>query len=251
MHWVLLVFALLAAVFSGLLLWWRVRSGRELALMATTETSKASEVAGKAPGTLVELKGTIECDAPVRGEFSGIECVYYRAMVEREVERQTRDSQGRSQTERSYITDSDKKIFAPARLADASGTVPLDFDGAEVEAEQTHRRTESSAIGLVGSLLNVSGTVRGYRYTEWAIKARTPLYVLGTALPGGKVGKTMEGSKTRNPFIISNKSEEQRTKSLGRTRLWTLVGAIALGLVAVTLLYFTVVNWGVAPTPRA
>jgi hypothetical protein len=244
----LLFFTLLAGVVAGLLLWWRGRVGREIGLMAATETSKASEVAGKAPGTLVELKGTVRCDTPVRGEFSGVECVYYRAMVEREVERQTRDSNGQSRRERSYITDSDKKIFAPARLEDASGAVVLDFEGAEVEAEQTHRRTEASGIGLVGSLLNVSGTVIGYRYTEWAIKPETPLYVLGTALPGGKVGKTMEGAKPTNPFIISNKSEEERTKSLASTRLWTLVGAIVLALVAATLLYFTAVNWGVAPT---
>lgn len=249
MHWVLLVFTLIAAVAAGLLLWWRAKVGRELALMAATETSKAGEIAGKVPGTLVELKGTVRTDAPLKGEFSGVECVWYRVMVEREVERTTRDSNGRSRRERSYITDSDKKLFAPARLEDASGAIALDFEGAEVEGEQTHRRAEASGIGIVGSLLNVSGTVIGYRYTEWAIKPGTPLYVLGTALPGGKVGKASDG-KSKNPFIISNKSEEERARSLTRTRLWTLIGAIALALVALTLLYFTATNWGVAPAPR-
>ena len=86
---------------------------------------------------------------------------------------------------------------------------------------------------MVGALLNVSGTTLGHRYTEWIIPPATPVYILGSVLPAGGVG----ASPTKaNPFIISYKSEEERTKSLTSTRLWLLVGLVACFLLAVAFL---------------
>ena len=86
------------------------------------------------PGSIVELKGTLSTDAPLKGEFSERDCVYYRALVEREVERVNRDSDGTSRTERVFETVTSTERHAPCRLEDASGSVAIDFTGAKVEA---------------------------------------------------------------------------------------------------------------------
>src|SRR5262249_59512958 len=99
-------------------------------------------------------------------EFSGRECVYYRSLVEREVERLERDSDGRSHTERVFETVTSSERHGPCRLADGSGSIALDLTGAKVEAIESHKRYESGgALSMVGAILNVSGITIGPRYT--------------------------------------------------------------------------------------
>jgi len=236
------VFAILAAVaaIAGVgLLWWRSRVGRELGLMAATATANARDVAGMAAGRPVVLKGKLSTDAPLKGEFSERDCVYYRALVEREVERVERDRDGTSRTERVFETVSSTEEHAPCRLEDASGAVAIDFAGAKVEAIQSHQHYEAGgALAVVGAVLNVSGTVLGHRYTEWIIPPAIPVYVLATVLAGGTVGASPNRA---NPFVISHKSEEERMRSLASTRLWVMVGAVVCFALAVGLL-----AWGSA-----
>src|SRR4029078_12175719 len=133
------------------LVWQWLKAGRELGLMRSTETSKASDVSGKPQGALVELKGTLRSDAPLKGEFSGTECVYYRALVEREVERTRWDSDGRMRSERVFETESENIRFAPCLLEDTSGTIALDFTGAKVEGTQSHQRFERESGATVAA----------------------------------------------------------------------------------------------------
>jgi hypothetical protein len=236
MNLVLLILAAVAALAGGGLLFWRSRVGRELGFMAATASVNARDAAGMTPGSAVVLKGKLVSDAPLKGEFSGRDCVYYRALVEREVERIERDSDGTSRTERSFETVSSTEEHAPCRLEDASGAVAVDFTGAKVEAIQSHQRYESGgALAMVGAILNVDGTILGHRYTEWIIPPATQAYILATVLGGGTVG----ASPTRaNPFVISHKSEEERTRSLASTRLWVTVAAVACFVLAAVLLAF-------------
>jgi hypothetical protein len=242
MNTVLLVIAAVAVVVVGALLWWRARVGRELALMQATETSKAAEVAGKAQGTPVELKGVFRARALLKGEFSGSDCVYYRALVEREVQRVGRDANGRRTTERSYETVSSTERHTPCVLEDASGTAPVDFEGAKVEGIRSHQRYESGGVmgavvgSVIGSLLPGGDATLGHRYTEWIIPAGVPVYVLGSVIANGAVG----ASPTKaNPFIISHKSEEERERSLGWTRLWLVAGALVAFVIAAALVYWS------------
>ncbi len=90
MNLVLGICAAVAALVGLGLLWWRSRVGREIALMASLETSGAGSVAAIAPGTLVEVKGTLRVRVPLKAEFSGQPCAYYKSEIEREAGRRTR-----------------------------------------------------------------------------------------------------------------------------------------------------------------
>lgn len=226
------IFAGVAAVGGSGLWWWRTRVSKELALMRATETSTAAEVPGKGAGTLVELKGALRCQAPLTSEFAQQACVYYRAMTEREYEEVSRDSEGRTKTERRYQTMQDNIRHAPCMIEDATGSVRLSFEGAKVEAVEVVKRYEAGGMAsLVGSLLNVGGSTLGYRYTEWLLAPDVNAYVLGTVQADGSIG-----ASKKSPFIISHKSEEERVKDLGSTQMWLLVAAVVCALLAVALL---------------
>jgi hypothetical protein len=66
---ILLLFAVIFLVVGGVLLYFRNRTKQKSALMSQTETSSASEVSGLAPGTLVEVKGTLRCKEPLRARW--------------------------------------------------------------------------------------------------------------------------------------------------------------------------------------
>jgi len=163
-------------------------------------------------------------------------------LVEREYERESRDSDGKRETQREFETVSSNESFAPCSLEDASGSVAIDFAGAKVEALQVHQSYEPAGAGsLVGSLLGVGGTTLGQRYTEWIIPAGVPVYVLGSVLASGAVGASPSKA---DPFVISHKSKEERTRSLGWTRLWLVVGAVACFALAVALVVWSVQSPG-------
>jgi hypothetical protein len=87
-------------------------------------------------------------------------------------------------------------------------------------------------IAAVAALAGAGLLTLGHRYTEWIIPPAIPVYVLGTVLAGGTVG----ASPTKaHPFVISYKSEEERTGSLTSTRRWVLIGAIACLVLAAGL----------------
>jgi hypothetical protein len=237
----LILFVLAAvAVAIAVALWiWRSRVGNELLLMASTETSRTADVAAKPVGSVVELKGKLHGEAPLMSEFAKVSCLYYRALTEREVEHSSRNSKGQMERRRSYETITDVVRFAPVMVDDGSGRAVVNLEGAKVEGKQVHQRRETEGIDLasvVGSLIGASGRTIAHRFTEWVIEPDAPIYVLGTALGGGVVGKAPDGGK-KQPFIVSVKSEEARTKSLRWTRIWLLVGAAVALVVAIALAY--------------
>src|ERR671927_570796 len=81
---ILLVFAVIFLIAGGVLLYFRDRTKQKSALMSQTETSNASDVAGIAPGTLVEVKGTLRCEEPLTSEMAERTCAYYSSTVTRE-----------------------------------------------------------------------------------------------------------------------------------------------------------------------
>jgi E3 Ubiquitin ligase len=215
-------------------LWYRAKVGRELALIASTPPSRAGDIAATAPGTLVEVAGPLRCDALLSGEFSQQKCIYYRALVEREIEYYERDSQGRRERRTRRETVQENVKFSPCVLDDGSGRVPIHFEGAEVEGVQTHNKYESSGsvASLVGSVLGAGGGEIGRYYTETSIPPDVPVFILGTVQADHSIGAA---PSKKTPFVITHKSKEERTKSLASTRMWMLIIAVVCFAISIGL----------------
>ena len=238
MNLVLGICAAVAALIGLGLLWWRSRVGREIALMASLETSGASSVAAIAPGTLVEVKGTLRVRAPLKAEFSGQPVAYHKSEITREETYYERDSNGRDQRKTRTTTVYTNMKYGQCLVEDASGKVGIDFDGADVEAVQVVNEPTAppgGGGGVIGGVLSaLSNTNSSYRRKESILAPDIAVYVLGEVLPGGLIGKPLSGSKNKT-FVISHKSEEERTKSLTSTTRWLMVIGIILLVVAVVL----------------
>lgn len=239
MSLVLGICAAVAAVVGTGLLWWRSRVGKEIALMASLETSGAGSVAQLSPGTATEVKGTLRVRSPLMAEFSQKPCAYFRCEIEREEVYYERDSQGRDQRKTRTTTVYSNVKYGQCLIEDESGRVGIDFDGATVEAIETINEPtaapSTSGSGLIGGVLSaLSNSNATFRRKESILPADIPLYVLGEVQHGGLIGKPANGSKSKT-FVISHKSEEERTKSLTSTARWLLVIAILLFVLAVGL----------------
>jgi hypothetical protein len=238
MNLVLGICAAVAALVGLGLVWWRSRVSRELALMASLETSGAGSVAALAPGTVVEVKGTLRVRVPLAAEFSRQPAAYYKSEIEREETYYERNSDGREERKTRTSTVYTNMKYGQCLVEDQSGRVGIDFDGADVEAVQVVNEPTAppaSGGGLIGGVLSAltSGNDR-YTRKESILSPDIPIYVLGEVRDGGLIGKPVAGSKNKT-FVISHKSEEERTKSLTSTTRWLLVIAILCFALAIGL----------------
>ncbi len=223
-------------VAAGGLLIYRRRQLRKTELMRQVETSGARAVSGAAPGTLVELKGTLRCDEPLTSEMAEQTCAYYLSQVIREYEETERDSDGDLTTRRRSEVVASNERFAPFVVEDETGTVGVRGEGAEVDALTVMDRFErdtggGSSIMLGGLTVNLGGGERtiGYRYEESILKEDSPVYVLGVVQEDGEIGAPLEGDKDRR-FLISYRSEEQLEKKYRSDAFWLALIAVGLFL---------------------
>src|SRR3954471_8185999 len=152
MNLVLGICAAVAALVAVGLLWWRSRVRQEIALMASLETSGAGSIGQLAPGTMVEVKGTLRVRSPLVAEFSQRPCAYFKSEIEREEVYYERDSQGRDQRKTRTTTVYSNMKYGQCLIKDATGRVGIDFDGANVEAIQTVKEpiaAPTSGSGIV------------------------------------------------------------------------------------------------------
>ena len=239
MNLVLGICAAVAALVGAGLLWWRSRVGKEIALMASLETSGAGSVARLAPGTAVEVKGTLRVRVPLIAEFSQQPAAYYKSEIEREDIYYERDSQGREERKTRTTTVYSNMKYGQCLVEDQTGKVGIDFDGAEVEAGQVVNEPTAppsgGSSGLIGGMLSaLSNTNARFTRKENLLAPDIPVYVLGEVRAGGLIGKPAEGSNNKT-FVITHKSEEERTKSLTSTTRWLLVIAVILFVLAIGL----------------
>jgi hypothetical protein len=240
---ILLLFAVIFLVAGGALLYFRGKTKQKAALMGQTETSNAADVSGLAPGTLVEVKGTLRCEEPLVSEMANERCAYYSSKVIREyLERDYDDDDHDAGSDRRSEVVAQNEQFAPFTVEDPTGGVPVNAEGAEVDAKQVVNRferntgSEGPSISLGGATINLGGGERtiGYRYTESILAVDAPVYVLGTVQEDGGIGGPSGDEGQR--FLISHRSEEALGQSLGKTVLWLGVGGTAALVVGVVLL---------------
>ena len=240
---ILLLFAVIFLVAGGVLLYFRNKNKQKAALMGQTETSNAVDVAGLSPGTLVEVKGTLRCESPLTSEMASERCAYYASRVTREyLERDYEDDDDVGSDRRSEVIAHNEQ-FAPFFVEDASGTVAVNAEGAEMDARQVVDRferntgSEGPSISLGGTTIHLGGGERtiGYRYSESIMPVDAPVYVLGAVQHDGRIGAPESGSKEHR-FVVSHRSEEALGQSLGKTVLWLGIGGIGAVVLGVVLL---------------
>ena len=238
---ILLLFAVIFLVAGIALLYFRNKNKQKAALMGQTQTSSASDVSGLAPGTLVEVTGTLRCEEPLSSEMAGEKCAYYSSKVIREYMERDYDDDDVGSDRRSEVVAHNEQ-FAPFVVEDSTGTVAVNAEGAEMDAKQVVNRferntgSEGPSISLGGTTIHLGGGERtlGYRYTETILPVDAPVYVLGTVQQGGGIGTPSCDEDHR--FVVSHRSEEALGQSLGKTVLWLGVGGIASIAVGVVLL---------------
>jgi len=241
---VLGIIAAVAAVVGTGLLWWRRSVGGEIALMASTPTSPAGEVAKLAPGTLIEVKGTLRVREPLTAEFSKKPAAYFKSEIEREETYWERDSQGREERRTRTTTIYTNMKYGACLIQDDSGRVGIDFDGANVEGvEVVNEPTSAPNTGgsgiVAGALSFLANSNATFRRKESILAPDIPVFVLGEVQPGGLIGKPAAGSKNKI-FVISHKSEEERVKSLTSTARWILAFAILAFAIAAGMLVWSI-----------
>lgn len=231
---ILVVVAVVIAALGLGCLYWRRSMDAETALMAAIETSRAADIAGIAPGTLVEVKGTIRCDAPLTAEFTQSSCVHVRSLIERREVR--RDDKQQQQTH--YIPESDVTNSIPFEVEDESGCVRVDPTGAKIEARSVLTEMRST---VADDVITLTGTLTGggsnaHRYSEWMLPLDNFVYVLGTVQPDGSIGAAPPNAERRN-FLVTYETEEERAASSHKWSQALLWIALALFVGALVVFY--------------
>jgi len=115
-------------------------------------------------------------------------------------------------------------------------------EGAEMDARQVVNRFDRNVgnegtFSLGGMTVNLGGGERtiGYRYTESILPIDEQVYVLGTVQEGSTIGAPPSDAMDHR-FVVSHRSEEAHTQSLGKTALWLGVGGVASLVLGVVLL---------------
>lgn len=187
----------------------------------------ADEIGPGGFNQLAEVKGTVECEAPLTAELSEQPCVWYSmSVVERyEEQYQERDAEGRVRTgtRTGTATVASNTQSVSFSLRDASGTIGITPNGAAIDGRKIVDRYEpatgtSDTLQLGAFRFSPSArsgrNVLGYQYSEQIIPLDARIYVIGEATDrDGKlaVGKPVDGEK---PFIISMRSEEEVTRGM-------------------------------------
>ncbi len=244
------VVPVLAAAALGLL-WYGLRALKRKRLIENIPTSK---VEGVCLG-LTELKGKAERTEPLTSYLAECACVYYRFSVEehwRRTETYT-DSEGKTRTRTrsgwtSVRSGEQRVVF---RLEDETGSIRIVPERAQIDADRVFARTCSRFDPLYyqkGPPFSVPHSTGRRRFTEYAIRLHTPIYVLGTArLRDDAVAPEIAYDRDDPMFLISTKSEQQLTRGYAwKSGLSLLFGTAAA---VATPLALPVTGWLLEPPP--
>jgi len=230
---------LIALAIAIFFLWYAFQERRELRLMKSVKMSRAADVAALAPGTLVEVQGTLRCATPLRAEFSGKPSAYFRAETIKSETWYESDSDGKKQQKNSETKLHSNVQFAPCEVEDDSGRVALDLTGAAIDEAEVLRELVDGEVkalsGLVGAVVGIGRDNTTVTRVEHNLGFDIPIYVLGEVQPGGRIGAPAKGSATK-AFIVSLKSEEERSRHVAEMSQFGMqVGSVSL---AISILLF-------------
>lgn len=200
---------------------------------------------------MVKLSAKAESDRPLRGEFSGMDCVYFESEVIHKYKRlvESKDSDGK--VVRNWETDTevvaDTKQGDEFKLNDNSGVVNINIQGAEITTNEVVDNFQpSSGSGTTsfsfGSFLSRSDSdfkTLGYNEIERNIGVGTSLFIIGEI--NDRNGRLMisKPADDDNPFIVSVKTEASILKGLKGNASLSLYAGISAAVIGVGLLVYS------------
>jgi E3 Ubiquitin ligase len=173
---------------------------------------------------VVEVVGTIECDAPLTSPVGSKPCVSYTYTLTREYEEDVTetDAQGKqtSSVQKKSETLQSETKQVEFWVRDATGRVRVVPDGAEVDLSESNERFES-AYAAGGKTRTI-----GRRHRETLLPVGVQVFILGTA-----VDRAGSPAITKSPkegkFLISRKSERELTQdAAGSAKGYTIATAV-------------------------
>lgn len=264
----MVIFGVILLLVAGGLFYGKMSSQKKLGDMAYTDTSEVStlllqckgvadDIGGGSFSEYCEIKGTATLGQPLKAEFSGTDCVYYKTEVIREWEEEVFEEdhetgeQIRKMERKSEVMSTN--LQAPDFwLDDGSGKMKIRPTGAKIDAMKSFDNFEPHNSGSVqfsdGNMTwgNFSFSIGqpqsqanliGYRFREWSIPLGQSLYVIGQASDeSGELLLTKP--KEKKSFVISTKSEEELIQSAEKSGKIFMVASIicaVLGLVLIAV----------------
>lgn len=262
----LIVLGVIALIGGGLLLWGRASSlakAQQLKTVAQRTVSELKQMAKEVAGELgrgsynemVGLRGTAECDNPLKSELSGTPCLYYRMSVTQEYEEEYEewDEQRKARvrrTRRGSRNLASNTRSCPFMLRDDTGAIEVMPDGADIDAERVLSSFEpeqrllqpggmmlsfgsfSFAMGGMGhhgmgmGYGGLGSRTLGYRLEEYALPVGRSVYVMGEVSDAEGRLAIQKPSHRSNKFVISTKSKEALVQATQNKALFFLIGAI-------------------------
>ncbi len=257
-----MAFAGLIFIAAGAVLWWvqnrqqnrcrqlklaRASKAADLEAMAT---AVSREIGGGDWRDYVWLWGNVKTATSLASEFKEVSCVYYTSTVVREYEEtvQEKDSKGNvtTSTQRGSETISEHTQRIPFDLVDSSGQVRVDPEAAKIEPVEVLNEFRPGvpaggmlSFGGFSLALGDAGTggsrrTLGYRYRETVLPLDRPLLVVGMASDKTGTVAIEKPTQDNQPYIITLKSHEAITKSVGQSAqiaFWSMVGCFGVGVV--------------------
>jgi E3 Ubiquitin ligase len=231
----------------------RLARGTTVAELADLVKQVSEEMGGGSLRQYVKLRGQIRCDQPLMSELKQLPCVHYSMRVVREYEEQVteRDSEGktRRETRRGSETITSNSQSVPFWLADRSGEIRVEPEGATIEtvqvldefrtASDTGNSTRLSFGGFsldVGALTGSGRRTLGYRYVESILPSDRQIFVVATASDAHQDLMLHQPTEPGRAFIISLKPEEVLIRSTQQAITYSLAGMIASLGIGVILL---------------
>ena len=218
--------------------------------IADTPTSDAAHVF---VGTNEVTGRAVPVGSPVVGPFSGVEAVWYRSLLEKEVKNDKGSSWRKVSEETSH---------SPFWIEDDTGRVLVRPDGASVDARDRRRSTHSgvperydsftlmrqlaaSEAGAMRWVAGVSGA--RHRSTEWLIKPGEEIFVLGDASLRDDVvalefaaGRSGDGRR-RTVFVSAG--DEGRASRVAFWQGLALLLVLLVGAVCVPIGWYGLSHW--------
>lgn len=232
-------------VLCGLCLWGWGRQLRRRRIINDTPTSKTQGVfIGE-----VEVKGTAEVVEPLVSFLAGAACVHYAWSVDeawsRWVTETYTDSKGNTRTrqkrESGWTTVAKGGQTIPFFLRDDTGVLLIRPAGANIESQEFFEKTVGRSDPLYyskGPAMSVPDSDHRRRFSEVGIRLHAPLFVAGRARERADlVAPEIAASKEAEFFLISTRTEEKISASLGRWMwVWGLLGLLIAAIPLIVML---------------